>query len=139
MRMKGISPIIAVIMLIAFTMVVAGILASWATQYVKVKLRECTNAGLWIERATYQSGNNKLLLVITNTGTIDLHGFTAILTYENGTVIKIPSNKTIAGKETETITFANVNGDGLEIVDIVSKECSVRDTIQREYIQGLGG
>lgn len=33
--MKGISPLIAAVLLIAFTMAIAGIMATWATQFVR--------------------------------------------------------------------------------------------------------
>lgn len=37
-RMKGISPLIAAVLLIAFTMAIGGILASWATSYSSQRL-----------------------------------------------------------------------------------------------------
>ncbi|MBN2043255.1 MAG: hypothetical protein JW754_05640 [Candidatus Aenigmarchaeota archaeon] len=86
MMRKGISPLIAVIMLIAFTMIVAGILAGWATQFVEQQRSElalCSRAGILIQRAYF--GNGNLTLHIFNTGDVDLSGFSARLTYTSNT------------------------------------------------------
>ena len=145
MALKGISPLIAVIMLIAFTMVVSGVLASWATQFVRTELQKCTNAGIWIERASFaytnqSAGLGTLTLQITNTGTVDLTGFTITMNYENGTIMlnKNYANETIASKDTKLLTIDTA--DNIASVDIVSKECPkiAKDSIQKAYIQGLG-
>lgn len=44
MERKGISPLIATVLLIAFTMAIAGIMATWATSFVNVKMSEADNA-----------------------------------------------------------------------------------------------
>ncbi len=145
MALKGISPLIAVIMLIAFTMVVAGILASWATQFVRTELQKCTNAGLYIERASFfytdeNAGVGRLTLQVTNTGTVDLTGFTITLTYQNNTIALNNDfvNETIQSKNTKLLTLDVT--DNIKSVDVTSKACPkiAKDSISREYIQGLG-
>jgi len=64
---KGISPLIAVIMLIAFTMIVAGILAGWATTFVtqqREELQFCARAQLLIQNANYNATTNNLTVAL---------------------------------------------------------------------------
>ncbi|HLD83325.1 MAG TPA: archaellin/type IV pilin N-terminal domain-containing protein [archaeon] len=46
MRRKGISPLIAAVLLIAFTMSIAGLMAAWATSFTQTRLDnlDCVNA-----------------------------------------------------------------------------------------------
>ena len=86
---KGISPLISVIMLIAFTMIVAGILAGWATQFVtqsRSELQFCSKAQLLIQRAYYDNTTQALTIALFNTGDVPLHGFAVRLTYNNETI-----------------------------------------------------
>lgn len=43
MGKKGISPLIATVLLIAFTMAIAGMMATWATSFVSTKMAETQN------------------------------------------------------------------------------------------------
>ena len=55
-KSKGISPLVAVIMLIAFTMIVAGILAGWATRFAseqRATLEKCVRANLIVKKAIF--------------------------------------------------------------------------------------
>ena len=45
MSSKGISPLIATVLLIAFTMAIAGMMASWASIFVSNELNKTQNAG----------------------------------------------------------------------------------------------
>jgi flagellin-like protein len=74
MARKGISSLIAVIMLIAFTMIIAGILATWTTNFAqrqRVAIEFCSEAGAYIQGGTYDSGT--LNLIIYNNGKVPLN------------------------------------------------------------------
>ncbi len=138
---KGISPLISVIMLIAFTMIVAGILAGWATQFVtqsRSELQFCSKAQLLIQRAYYDNATNKLTIALFNTGDVPLHGFAVRITYQNETI-------TSTKYETLNISYQDIKtvemntDDTLKQVVVQSLECrGAQDLIGRYDVQGLG-
>ncbi|RLJ07222.1 MAG: hypothetical protein DRP13_01720 [Candidatus Aenigmatarchaeota archaeon] len=136
---KGISPLIAVIMLIAFTMIVAGILATWTTNFAqrqRVQIEFCTEAGAYIQGGTYDSGTNTLNLVVFNNGKVPL-SFIVLLTYKNGTVTRVPGTWNTTAGDVRTFTVSGVNSD-LEQATIQSKECpGVQDLLYYYNIRGL--
>ncbi len=141
---KGISPLIAVIMLIAFTMIVAGILAGWATTFVTTQREElqfCSKAQLLIQRAYYEpetSTNGTLTLHVLNTGSVALKGFSVRTIYKkNASAIHI--NSTIQPQDIKTITVDITDPNNLDQVIIQSVECrGAQDMITRYDIQGIG-
>jgi flagellin-like protein len=141
MMRKGISPLIAVIMLIAFTMIVAGILAGWATQFVtqsRSELQFCARAQLLVQRAYYDEQSSNLTLALFNTGDVPLKGFVVRLTYENESIV---SNKfetmNISYQDIEIVTLPT--DDTLKQVVVQSLECrGAQDLVGRYDIQGLG-
>lgn len=81
MYRKGVSPLIAVVLLIAFTMAIGGFLSSWLQELVHSQADTatensdagCIYATFNAEDATYNaSGNNKLIFDIASTGTRDI-------------------------------------------------------------------
>jgi flagellin-like protein len=140
---KGISPLIAVIMLIAFTMIVAGILAGWATTFVtqqREELQFCARAQLLIQNANYNDTTHNLVVAMFNTGDVPLKGFVARMTYANNTVA---SERTgledleIISQDIKTVTLPT--DDTLEKVVIQSLQCrGAQDLIGKYDIRGLG-
>lgn len=138
---KGISPLIAVIMLIAFTMVVAGILAGWATQFVQTQRSElqfCVKAQILIQRAYYDTNTKNLTLQIYNTGDVPLSGFSVILTYENNTMeSKRYAELNISSQDIKTVTIPI--DETLNEVVVQSLQCrGAQDLIGKYDVQGLG-
>jgi len=138
---KGISPLIAVIMLIAFTMIVAGILAGWATQFVttqRSELQFCSKAQVLIQRAYFDDTTNDLNLAVYNTGSVPLSGFSVLKTYQNQTIESEKyENMTIDYQDIGTITVKT--DDTLSEIVVQSLQCrGAQDLIGRYYIQGLG-
>ena len=138
---KGISPLIAVIMLIAFTMIVAGILAGWATQFVtqsRSELQFCARAQLLIQRAYYDNDTKELTLALFNTGDVPLEGFAVRLTYQNETITSTKfEDLNISYQDIKTITLST--DDTLKQVVVQSLQCrGAQDMIGRYDIQGLG-
>jgi flagellin-like protein len=97
MKRKGISPLIAAVLLIAFTMAVAAILTAWVTTFTQETTSEvgesgseqiaCSFAGLSIYDAVYTVDDDALTVAIANTGTRDLSdGVSVVLSYADGSV-----------------------------------------------------
>jgi flagellin-like protein len=90
---KGISPLIATVLLIALTLVVGGLLGSWLTSMSKTQTGtieeaaktqiNCTSAFLDIVDVICSNSTQKLQVVITNLGDIELYGFSVLATIDN--------------------------------------------------------
>jgi len=79
--MKGISPLIAAVLLIVFTMAIAGILATWATQFATGQLEQSTcGLALTIENLRFESGT-VIVAFRNNDPKVNLTGLSATLTY----------------------------------------------------------
>jgi len=83
---KGIDPIIAAVLLIAATMSIAGILAYWASNFVRTALPDqnstetsCQFADFQIYQCNYNSTTQTISLVLYNYRTVPLDGITATI------------------------------------------------------------
>ena len=138
---KGISPLISVIMLIAFTMIVAGILAGWATQFVtqsRSELQFCAKAQLLIQRAYYDNTTQTLTLALFNTGDVPLNGFSVRTTYQNESITSTKfESMNISYQDIKTVAMSS--DDTLKEVAVQSLQCrGAQDLVGRYDIQGLG-
>lgn len=84
---KGISPLIAAVLLIAFTMAIAGIMASWATTFSSGRLSsaqsqaECVGA---LDIGSLRFENTTINLRIRNTNEqLNLTGMRAVVEYDD--------------------------------------------------------
>ena len=126
---KGISPLIAAVLLIAFTMAVAGILATWATQFVKteseaaVEEQKCVGS-LALDVPQFSNGNVSVTLSNLN-GELNLSGLKAFLKYNDVSKNKqYPLNATLGPTEKKTVTFSTDQlGTKPEQIEVVSKQC----------------
>jgi flagellin-like protein len=141
MNRKGISPLVGVVMLIAVTLIVSGILATWVTQLAESQrgiLQYCIDADVILQGARYDDTTQTLYLYVDNRGTVDL-SFTRFMEFsddtapvKNSTIVKVPAGELV------TITEGNVP-DTLSEVTIQSEECKgIQDLLQRRGIKGLG-
>jgi len=138
---KGISPLISVIMLIAFTMVVAGILAGWATQFVtqsRSELQFCSRAQILIQRAYYNTDDKKLTIALFNTGDVPLNGFAVRVTYENESIESFKQESlSLSYQDIKTIEL--YIDSTIKQVIVQSLQCrGAQDMIGRYDISGLG-
>jgi len=116
--MRGISPLVATIMLIAFTLIVAGILAAWATQFAQSQRRQfeiCANARLMILRASYDEQNETLSVIVHNYGSASLD-LVALLEYTNTTlhpniIEQYPQTCNVSANSIGSLTLRNVTKD----------------------------
>ncbi|MCJ7478598.1 MAG: hypothetical protein MUP63_00275 [Candidatus Nanohaloarchaeota archaeon QJJ-7] len=85
---KGVSPLIAAVLLIAFTMAVAAILTSWFTTFTEdqsqqlsnqsEQMIQCSYAGIDISNVAYDSENSLTEFSIDNTGTVDFNNISVV-------------------------------------------------------------
>ena len=141
MARKGISPLIAVIMLIAFTMIIAGILATWTTNFAtrqRAQIEFCSEAKAYIQGGTYDPSTQILNLIINNNGKTDLN-FQGILTYKGVDKPSVyPSTQKVNANSIEIFQMNGVNNT-LDQATIQSKECAgVQDLLYSYNIRGLG-
>lgn len=143
-KLKGISPLVAVIMLIAFTLIVAGILAGWATQFAQTQKRTieyCADARVLLQRGRYDSASQNLTLVVYNYGRVPLD-LIVLLNYENITLHpteteRYPGTLNVSAGDIEAFTIPDVTDDLYEVT-IQSTSCPGTQDLLREIdISGL--
>jgi len=91
--LKGLSPVLATIMLIALTLVVIGLVGSWFTSMTKrqteiietgaMKQINCTSALFDIVDVICSNSSQQLKIAINNIGQTDLYGFSAFVKINN--------------------------------------------------------
>lgn len=139
-KVKGISPLVAVIMLIAFTMVVAGILASWASQFAltqRAQIQTCSGAYIFLQHGVYYNSTNILDLIVWNNGDVPLSGFTVLVTHTNDSASSHAQTINISSGAIETISVENLGSDIKQVV-VRSDECrGAQDMLLKYNIKGL--
>lgn len=127
---KGISPLVASVLLIAATMSIAAILAYWASSFVKTSLpeinktqQECQFADFTIYQCNYQSSTKELDLVINNIRTIQIQQLQVFVFDANGTPgSSVPLNGTIDPGSFQPFPISGVSANFSKIV-VTSKLC----------------
>lgn len=118
---KGVSPLIAAVLLVAFTMTVAAILATWSSSFVRSKTREaeqeqekkavCSGIAMNVETAKYDSTNGEITTLVWNVGDEILKNIGANVYYSDidlNTETPEGGNVTISPGDFSTLTFSNV-------------------------------
>ena len=98
---KGISPLIAGVLLISFTLAISGVLFTWVSTSSQQKLKtagECSFS-IFISDPTYDSRTNMISFRLRNTGKSDLEGLTVSIIYSSENNL-------------ERINLHALNGDG---------------------------
>lgn len=85
---KGVSPLIAAVLLIGFTMAVAGIITAWVTTFTEEQtstlgnqseqLVGCSYAGMDVQDVTFDSANSQTDFNVENTGTVDFNNVSVV-------------------------------------------------------------
>lgn len=122
--MKGISPIVAAVLLIAITMTIAGVLAYWSSTFVSTTLptenattSQCRLAQFEFLNCRYNSTSQTLIFSLNNVRGIDLPNLTAFVEYSNGTVATgVPLNQSLPGASIRSYSVASVTSDFLNLV-----------------------
>ncbi len=92
--MKGISPLIASVVLIAVTLAIAGILTTWSVQFVGqkgssiLKQADCIGAlSVDLDYIKFNPQTQKMAFIVRNTkNNIELDSLKAFLTYDDATI-----------------------------------------------------
>ena len=113
---KGISPLVAAVLLIAITMTIAGFLAYWATSFVRTSLpetnkteAECRFADFNIYSCTYNSTSKVVYLILENRD-IDLMQLRAYFIFANSTVSDAHDlNTTLPANTLKSFTISGVD------------------------------
>ena len=116
---KGLSPIVAAVILIAATMSIAGILTFWTTTFVSKKLNESSSVNeetscLGAEFKLHPSSNYKngnLVLRLDNIRTVDLKLDTLYVFYSDNTMKSFPLNSVLKGGEIKELNSISVGSN----------------------------
>jgi flagellin-like protein len=139
MAMKGISAIIATVLLVAFTVAVAGILSMWATTLTTTQTQTVSNQtggvivcspAIIIDEARVPAGGaGSVNVTFHNAGTqsitninVDIRNSSTISTVAAGTLGAGQSNITSVGSQSSTVDLVKVRGVCASTV-VVSDTC----------------
>lgn len=136
MKRKGISPLIAAVLLIAFTMAVAAILTAWVTTFTQdttseignesSRLVQCSFGGLSIYDVT--AGSSQITVQVANTGTREFTRdvvVTATDSSGNTNQSRISGGMETGDVVSTTVGLSGVSNDLTDIdeVEVRSVEC----------------
>lgn len=118
--MKGLSPLIASVLLIAFTVSVAMIIMTWFSSFARGTTENisatgetavgCSSAGISIEHV-YISGTNGVI-VVRNIGFVPLN-VTGMIVNTTGGACTTASATTVGVGETKALSLSNCNPTGM--------------------------
>ena len=127
MGMKGISPVIASVLLIGITVAVGVMLSSWITHWIGTRTQDisgacATSTNYRIDSVRFQTSANNMTIMLTNLGTVELYGFsvqvmnaTDVLVYNSSdTKFKISPNITQGSplkQQRSAIIVVSMTGD----------------------------
>lgn len=117
---KGISPLVAAVLLIAVTMTIAGVLAYWTSSFVRSGLPEqnqtqqiqrCSGADFAIFSSVYNATTGNLTLIFQNKAESPLQITNVTFVYPNGTLDIKPAGLIISkGSSLASLVVSNVFG-----------------------------
>lgn len=134
---KGISPLVAAVLLIAATMSIAGILSYWATSYVKIQTEqfknqtatsECNFADFRIYQCVYNSTDKKVNLILENIKTVELKELKLYVEYSTGNISSpISLNETLSSGAIKSYVITGISNFTNIIVKTQCPEINVKD------------
>ncbi len=130
MKFKAISPLIATVILIGITIIIAGILGAWATIYVTQRTQANQTEAkcdvlvpqLFPTQCTYNQTLQKLTILINSNARQPLKGFNIIVEYPDKEPYLNSTDKTLEPASILYLTFENVQA-GYTKIRIKSVEC----------------
>ena len=101
-EIKGLSAVVAMVILIIITITVAGVMAIWAQKYVNEKtenataqeqrMSQCLKTSINILGTKVDSGNKRIILTIENNGFDDISGLDVKIISPDGDVCSLSSD-----------------------------------------------
>lgn len=126
--MKGISPIVATVLLIAVTMTIAGVLAYWSSTFVAQRLpainasvAKCDLAQFEFLNCRYNSTSQNVIFSLNNIKNVDLINLTAYIQYGNGTILPSTGVNLNESLPASTIRSYSVSGVSSDFADLLIK------------------
>lgn len=125
---KGISPLVAAVILIAATMSIAGIISFWASSFVTRELSGaenvtaetiCTAAKFRLYSGTYDPSSKELVVILENQRLQEIKLDRLYLFYSPNSLRSIGVNGTLAGNELKSFNISGVD-DGFENAELRS-------------------
>lgn len=117
--MKGISPIVAAVLLIAITMTIAGVLAYWSASFIGKSLPganetdvTCKMANFVIGSCSYTNSTKKLNFILDNRRSVDLTDLKLFLYFPNRSVsAPIPLNGSLGANSPAGFSISDITSD----------------------------
>ncbi len=115
---KGISPLVATVILIAATMSIAGILSFWVGTFIPKTLEAaenstqdatCTSAQFHVYSGTYSSTDKKLLVILENQRFSKVNLDKLYLFYSDNDLKSFDMNGTLAGNELKSFNVSGID------------------------------
>ena len=127
--MKGISPIVASVLLIAITMTVAAILAYWSSSYVKAKLPSaeadtCNLANFDFYLCKYNATSRILVFSLVNRANVELNNLTAFINFLNSSTssgISLDASLKTGAESIKSFSIPDISSDFFSI--LVKTQC----------------
>ncbi len=130
-KSKGLSPLVATVLLVAFTMAVAIILSNWVLDYSRTQTQTlnekgskqvgCSSAWLAFETPVYNSTIKKFSTEVINQGNVPLGDFRMIVLFNNGSsgdYIVAPANLSLAPGVPVAVSNTSVDSNAITRVRI---------------------
>jgi len=114
---KGLSPLVATVLLVAITMTIAAVLAYWASTFTKgslppenqtQSLQQCTGADFIIYYQSYNSTAGVLTIVFQNTGSADITLTNITFIYPDGSLDSKALGSTLSQASLQSFRISNV-------------------------------
>lgn len=125
MNFKGISPLVATVLLIGVTMAVAGLLAVFGQNLVSEKLSEsleepvaseCGFGSFVIDACSYDPDNQRITFILSNIGTVDLTNVTAYVKYPDNSIVSGGNSGNLKSGSLASFTASGVTSNYTEVV-----------------------
>lgn len=152
-RLKGISPLVATVLLIAFVVAVAGIIAAWVSGFARTQTElvstqselsiTCSFGNINMKNLKFQSSGVRLSGALENNGQIPLGNITLSVVYQNATSQTINLCTGASGADTCTVSNLSLTigqqtafnltiwGSNYDSIKAVTNCSSVSDTADR--------
>jgi flagellin-like protein len=125
-NLKGISPLVAAVLLIAVTMTIAGVLAYWATNFFRTEttalqqnqslIRECTAANMRVYSCSYDVNNTRMSLILENNGATTLRDIVVQIIHSDNSISTINLNGTLQRNLLQSYTLNDISSNYTNLV-----------------------
>lgn len=141
--MKGISPFISVVLLIAITISIGAIFSRWFTNFIKTSSNEiesqsktkiiCSNGGITLSRIIYNQTSGYIYGYVRNSDIIPLGDIDIEIFLKNATRILLNENITLMPGEQNSFMY-NLNTNNYDYIRVKTNCSNVNDYWNSEQI-----